>query len=200
MYPAYDYDKYVDLTQLNHQKYFSLLLAWKRILHLIAHHPDLAPNDFAIVFEDDISLHDKMSPAAARAAILHGFDLARTDGWVYLGICWPTCFNESLHEYQGHVYTKCGGGCAHAVGITKQRAATLLLDAHSSMKDFVAQRGSYDVAHAIDQLLSELAKSSRGIWSVATDLFSPVDGELGVVGVFFHDKHRFHSTIGLRRR
>ena len=59
MYPTYDYDKYVDLTQLNHPKVLLTPVGVDRILHLIAHHPDLEPHNFAIVFEDDISLHDR---------------------------------------------------------------------------------------------------------------------------------------------
>ena len=54
----------------------------------------MADDDLACIFEDDIALHDDVSHTVARRAILHGMDLGRKDGLLYLGGCGPWCWNE----------------------------------------------------------------------------------------------------------
>lgn len=158
----------------------------------------MAPHDFAIIVEDDVTLHDDLSVSAARAAILHGFDLARSDGWLYLGICQTRCKNES---WFGEVsFAKCGGGvCSHAIAVTKHRAATLIQDLHTSMvEDHLSWAKDYPGAHSMDRMLSNYADYRNGTWVVGTNLNAPAESEteLKSIGLFYQDRARFHSTIG----
>ena len=68
----HDFDKAVDTEQVQAQRYFSALVTWERLLAHIAASAHMADNDFALAFEDDVALHDDLSHAAARAAILRG--------------------------------------------------------------------------------------------------------------------------------
>lgn len=191
MYAIHDYDKEVNLSDPQHQRYFSLLAAWKHVLHHVAHHPDLEPHNFAIIMEDDISLQEDVSLAAARNAILHGFDLARSDGWLYLAVC-PTEYFPETEQYQGLTYSKMVGWCAHALAFTKHRAASIMHEMHTSMKeDFLTQFPSYSFGHGVDQMLSQYGHIHNGTWTVATNL----QGKHNAVGLFYQDRERFHSTI-----
>ena len=152
LYSYHDYDRHANMTDDHHQRYMSLLAAWRHVLSHIAHHPDLGPDEWALAFEDDISLHDNLTLAAARAAILHGFSLARTDGWLYLGVCQTgghgQCWNGTTVIHNGVEYAKCTGVCSHALAFTKRKAGTMLADMHASMKSFMAIWGSYKGALA----------------------------------------------------
>ena len=147
MYAVHDYDRHANLSDERVQRYMSLLAAWRHALGHIAHHPDLLPDEWALAFEDDISLHDNLTLSAARAAVLRGFSLARTEGWLYLGMCLREghgrCWQETAVEHGGVEYAKCNGVCSHALAFTKRRAATMLADMHASMKGFTETWGSY---------------------------------------------------------
>ena len=101
VYRNHNYDKHVNLSDLVTQREFSLVAAWERLLAHVAHHVEIGPDDWAAVFEDDIALHDELSHAAARRALLHGMELARSDGLLYLGICQPWCHEDSVQEAGG---------------------------------------------------------------------------------------------------
>ncbi len=73
----HNYDKDADVDNVVTQRLFSLTVAWERLTRHIAHDTDMAGDDFAFVFEGDIALHDNVSHADARRAVLHGMDLAR---------------------------------------------------------------------------------------------------------------------------
>lgn len=193
MYKEHDYDKHAHLSDPKHQKYFSLLAAWEHVLQHVAHHPDLAPHDFAICVEDDISLHDDLSLAAAQAAILHGFELARSDGWLYLGVCWPRCWDESAQVFQGLNYSRCSGECTHALAFTKHKAATMLMDLRVGMKDYMSAQGqdTYRVGEAIDQMMATYSYVRNGTWVAGLNLNS----SHGHQGLFYQDRDRFHPTI-----
>ena len=151
MYAFHDYDKSANLTDIHLTRDMSLLAAWRHTLGHIAHHPDLAPDEWALAVEDDISLHDNLTLSAARAAILQGFKLARTEGWLYLGVCLAeghgACFESTTVEHNGVEFAKCYGVCSHALAFTKRKAGTMLADMHASMKGFLDTWGSYPSAH-----------------------------------------------------
>ena len=153
MYAVYDYDRQADMTDKYHQRCMSLLAGWRQVLSHIAHHPDLAPDEWALAFEDDISLHDNLTLSSARAAILHGFSLARTQGWLYLGVCVnknradQQCLEDTAVVVDGLEYTKCVGVCSHALAFTKRKAGTILADVRASMQRYVDVVGSYESAH-----------------------------------------------------
>ena len=197
MYASHYYDKHANMSEDVHQKYFSLMLGWKHALQHVAQHHDLRPHDFALVVEDDISLHDDLSASTARRAILHGFEVARSDGWMYLGICQTRCANESKHE--GVAFAKCGSGvCSHAIAVTKHKAATLLKDVHTAMLDFVDKYEEYPGGHSMDRLLSNYAEyGMNGTWTVGTNLVAPVESRngRGAIGLFYQDRARFRTTI-----
>ena len=200
MYAIHDYDMDLDVADPVHQRYFSLLVAWKQALHHLAHHPGLEPHDWGIIVEDDISLHGDVSLAAAQAAILHGFDLARSEGWLYLGMCTATCSTETEQVYQGLTFAKSTGFCSHALAFTKHRAATIFSDMHRSMReDYMPVHGSREFGESIDQLLEQYSHGSNGTWIVGSNLSKEdnTDGQWPVVytGLFYQDRSRFKSTI-----
>ena len=151
MFAFHDHDKQASMADEHHQRYMSLLAAWRQALGHIAHRPDLAPDEWALVFEDDISLHDDLTLSAARAAILRGFSLARADGWLYLGVCLADgdgqgCLESTAEVHDGVKYAKCIGLCSHALAFTQRKAGTMLADMHAGMKRFMDLYGSYPSA------------------------------------------------------
>lgn len=206
MFASYDYDKQINLTEPLQQKYFSLLSGFESALHRLAHHPDLGPDDFAVVVEDDVSLDNRMSIADARAAILHGFDLARSDGWLYLGMCSAWCDEASMQVYRHVAYSRCAGVGSHALAFTKRRAATFLADVHASVKHRLATDPKYiaNNAHSFDRMLIAHTQKEGLAWlapssfaGLHSDFDDPKNGGCG--GVFFQDRARFRSTIDTRR-
>ena len=180
-------------------------------------------------------MHDELSLDAARASILHGFDLARKDGLLYLSVCSPHCHADTHREVkvspgcwseiktsvckagtracrtsgvtlccrgcvmlQGLTYMRCYGLCSHAMAVTKHKAATLLLDMHGSMLEYLKTHDSVPAGHSVDQMLYNYARMQNGTWTTATNLVSPVERSPPSVGIFYQDKTRFHSTIDLR--
>jgi len=199
MFATYNYNKHMNLSDPVQQKYFSLLNAFEHALHRLAHHPDLGPDDFAVVVEDDVSLHNRLSLADARATILHGFDLARSDGWMYLGLCGAWC-DESSAQVHGHFkFSRCCGMGSHALAFTKRRAATFLADLHASVKHRMATDPEFDgtYAHSVDRMLIAFGQDEGNFaWLPANGMTTPSDiGDW--LGVFFQDRSRFHSTIGV---
>ena len=196
LYALHPYHKDANLSNPMQQKYFSLLGAWYHVLHHIQHHPALGQHDFAIVMEDDISLHWDLSTAAAQAAILHGFDLARADGWLNLGICPVTYFKDTEQVYQGLKYARIFGWCGHALAFTKHRAATLLQDMHTSMLDYLSKHDTYEWGQSMDMMLGQYSRGHNGTWTIATNLV----GHMGEVGVFYQDRERFPDGTYLAQR
>ena len=107
MYAVHNYDKDVNLSDIVTQREFSLVSTWDRLLRRVTSDPNMADDDFACIFEDDIALHDDVSHTVARRAILHGMDLAREDGLLYLGSCGPWCRNEPFEWLDKIEFKKC---------------------------------------------------------------------------------------------
>jgi len=62
MIATYDYDTRMNLSDPVQQKYFLLLNAFEHARAApLACNPDLGPDDFAVVVEDDVSLHNRLS-------------------------------------------------------------------------------------------------------------------------------------------
>ena len=158
LYATYGFDRQANMTDKYHQKVMSLLAAWRQVLGHIAHHPDLAPDEWALALEDDISLHDDLTLAAARAAILRGFSLARADGWLYLGVCLAkgdgqVCWEDTTVVVDSLQYAKCIGLCSHALAFTKRKAGTMLADLRAGMKRFTDAYGHYPSAPKCRELI-----------------------------------------------
>lgn len=91
---------------------------------------------------------------------------------------------------------RCYGLCSHAMAVTKHKAATLLLDMHGGMLDYLETHDSAHAGHSIDQMLYNYARMQNGTWTTATNLVSPVERNPPSVGIFYQDKTRFPSTVG----
>ncbi len=193
----HNYDKDADVDNVVTQRLFSLTVAWERLTRHIAHDTDMAGDDFAFVFEGDIALHDNVSHADARRAVLHGMDLARADGLLYLGGCFTRCAGGAAEaQWLGNTrFERCSNKCTHALAVTKRKAATLMADLHESMRVEAGPNGStLYLGYIIDQMLSTYSAHYNGTWTVGTNLFAP--GNDLHIGMFYQDRKAFHSTIG----
>ena len=192
----HDFDKAVDTEQAQAQRFFSALATWERLLAHIAASAHMADDDFAFAFEDDIALHDDLSHAAARAAILRGLYLARHEGLLYLGACEAELAPDAPATRLGAVeFRKCIGLCTHALAVTKSRAATLVADVHASVLADMAEKGydSLPFGYTIDQMLRVHMRRNNGTWLVGANLASPQRAL--EFGAFYQDKWRTRSTI-----
>ena len=192
----HDFDKAVDTEQAQAQRYFSALVTWERLLAHIAASAHMADDDFAFAFEDDIALHDDLSHAAARAAILRGLDLARHEGLLFMGACETEFAPDAPATGLGAVeFRKCAGLCTHALAMTKRMAVTLVADAHASVVADMAEKGydSMPLGYTIDQMLHVHMRRSNGTWLVGANLHSP-QRPLHL-GAFCQDRWRTHSTL-----
>ncbi len=201
----HNYDHEVDYEDVVTQRYYSLTVAWERLLHHIAHDVDMDDDDFAFIFEDDIALHEDLAPENATEAILHGMELARADGLLYLGACDFDCapWRGADHWVGGVRFEKCASHCTHAMAITKGKAATLMQELHVSVLTelYVHGDGVRKAAFIIDQQLKMYSQHHNGTWTVGTNFFSPQDEwRMFAFGAFYQDKLTAHSTILTRRR
>ena len=166
----HDFDKAVDTEQVQAQRYFSALATWERLLAHIGASAHMGDDDFAFAFEDDIALHDDLSHAAARAAILRGLDLARHEGLLFMGVCETEFAPDAPATWLGTVeFRKCAGLCTHALAVTKRKAATLVADVHASVLADMAEKGydSMPFGYTIDQMLRVhmRRKTAHGWWA-----------------------------------
>ena len=196
----HDYDKNADLLDGKTQRELSLTATWERLLQKIALDVDMGDTDFACIFEDDVALHDDLSTTDARKVILHGMDLARNDGVLYLGICEPTCLAETEQWLGSYKFTQCYGYCAHAVAVTKAKAATYMDEMHAAFQnDFKTKNyTTFAHGHVIDQMQRVHAYNTKAIWTIATNLVDPQTGTYGYgphYGAFIQDKWRHRSII-----
>ena len=90
----------------------ALMTTWDRLLRHVVSDPDMADDDFACIFEDDVALPANMSRTAARRAIQHGMDLARIDGLLYLGPCGHMCSNEPAVWLDMFEFRRCNNLCS----------------------------------------------------------------------------------------
>ncbi len=193
----HNYDKDMDVENVVTQRSLSLTVAWERLTRHIAHDPDMAEDDFALVFEGDVALHDNVSHADARQAVLHGMDLAREDGLLYLGGCFPRCAGGPDGEQwlSNTRFERCSNKCTHALAVTKRKAATLMADLRESMLADAGPDGStLYLGYLIDQMLSTYSAHHNGTWTVGTNFAAPGNG--WHIGIFYQDRKAFQTTIG----
>lgn len=80
-----------------------------------------------LCLKDDIALHDDLTRAEARDAILYGMDLARERGIVSFGGAYlENCAHDEAVWLKGIAVTRCAHLGSHAYGVTRSRAATLM--------------------------------------------------------------------------
>ena len=195
VYSVSPHGKDVNLSDTVTRREVSLLSTWDRLLRFIMTDADMADDDFACVFEDDVALHGNVSHAAARRAILHGMDLARADGLLYLGSCGPRCEDGPLDRLDGIEFKRCSNLCSHAIAVTKRKAATLMDDIRVATEALFGVRNN---GRAFDQMLRMYAEHNTYIWTVGSNLWSmqSVREDAGgpggrLMGLFYQDKsHR----------
>ena len=195
----HDYDENADLEDPTTWRYFSLTATWERLMHHISHDVDMEDGDFACIFEDDVALHDDVSHATARKAILRSMDLARSDGLVYFGSCYAGCDLKSAVEWVSNVrLEKCINLCTHAMAVTKRKAATLMAELHDEVRADFEQHNYHSIhlGYVIDQMLKVYQRRRNGMWTVGTNLWSAQDKYNMSIGAFFQDRWRVKSSIG----
>ena len=197
-YKVHNYDKDLDLSDVVTQRELSLTATWDRLIAHIARHTDMEDDDFACVFEDDIALHDDVTHAVARRAILHGMELGRADGLLSLGMCAPDCQNSTQQWVENVKFEKCASLCTHAVAVTKRKAGTLMADLHAAVHEDFEKWGydSYYHGHAIDQQLRLHAWHNNGTWTAGTNLYSMETPWWDThLGLFYQDRWRARPSI-----
>ena len=196
----HNYDKTADLSDIKTQRYLSLTATWEHLLQKIAHDVDMEDTDFACIFEDDVALHDDLSTTNARKVILHGMDIARSDGVLYMGVCEPECLAETTQWLGNYTFAKCYALCAHAMAVTKAKAVTYMDEMHAAFQHEFKTKGydSYPQGHVIDQMLLVHARTYNATWAIATNLVDPQTETYGYgshYGAFIQDKWRHSSSI-----
>ena len=175
VYAVHNYDKAANLNGVDTQRELSLISAWDGLLRRIALNSSLGSDDFACIFGDNIALHDDVSHSIAARAILHGMDLARKDGLLYLSSCGALCGNEPVERLERVEYRKCNNPCSHAICLTKKKARMLMSEIKKAWRaDFLMYNyQSAEKGHCMDQMLRVYAEHSNSIWTVGTNLWSP---------------------------
>lgn len=133
--------------------------------------------------EDDVALHPSITYEHAKVLIAKGLGIADGDGFVYLGICGPSCEGSRVLEGQVEA-ARCAGTCAHAFGFQAWAAAKFLEHLRSS-----ETRNIY-----MDQNLLNYGRQVKKAWVVGSNLKSPVAGDH--VGLLYQDRLTFPTTIG----
>lgn len=190
-----------NLTTPRELKAFSNFYAFHQAILRHAHDRHSHAGSWRIFLEDDAALHPNVkSPVCA---LLHGLELSRNDGIVYLGLCSPRCVDPKLFSDNlgGIEYSKCSGTCAHAFGMTKFKAQSILPILSSLRRDY----HNHDEAIYFDIGLFAYGKLINPIWTIGTNLrSSPPKSNIRKFaqyiadhrGIFFQDRARFETTIG----
>ena len=212
-------DREGNLSDVASQRELSLVATWDGLLRRIASSPNMDGESFACIFEDGIALHEDVSYSIARRAILHGMDLSREDGLLYLGSCGSACLHKPVEWLQSIEYRKCDTPCSHAVCLTKQRSGTLMSELRRAWQDERLKYNyqSTEKGHCIDQMLRVHAERNSNIWTVGTNLWSlqwvwygdQLNGLFRQDRVMHQDSHwpptrcahgRWHSNVGAAPR
>ena len=171
---VHSHDRDGNLSNVVAQRELLLVATWDGVLRRIASSNNIDGEGFACIFEDDITLHKDVSQSVARRVIVHGMNLARKDGLLYLGSCGSACWDEPFVWLQNVEYRKCDTPCSHAVCVTKQRSGTLMSELRGAWQDDIMNYNfhSTEEGHCIAQLLRVHAEHKSSIWTVGTNLWS----------------------------
>lgn len=190
-----------NLTSPRELKAFSNFLAFHQAIFRHAHDRHSTAGSWRIFLEDDVALHPNVASPAC--SLLRGLELARNDGIVYLGLCAPRCFDATLF-YEKHnaiEYGKCSGTCAHAFGLTRWKAQSILPILANLRRDYHA----HDEQIYFDIGLFSYGSRISPVWTIGTNLrSSPPKSNIRKFaryladhrGMLFQDRARFETTIG----
>ena len=169
-----DWGRGGNLSEAATQRDLSLVATWAGLLRRIASNPKLEGQGFACIFEDGVALHEDVTHSVARRAILHGMDLARTDGLLSLGSCGPPCWDTPSASLQHVEFRKCDAPCSHGVCVTKQKSGTLMSEMRGAWQDNIMKYNyqSTEGGHCLDQMLRVYAEHYSSVWTVGTNLWA----------------------------
>jgi hypothetical protein len=185
-----------DLTALGWRRTNSNKLTHISVWREIAHNPEYRDPGFALVFEDDVQLNEKLRNVEVVPMIYEAARLAQDGpGVFYLGICARSCDASAASTKDGHQYGRCVGRCAHAYGVLVARATWLWEELEA-----VTLPPSPEDAFYADIYLHyghlALARGNSSLWPVVAgiDLHAsrtPHDH----FGMFFQHREAFPSEI-----
>ena len=191
-FKKYPCDAHVDILDSRKQRQLALRATFMHIFKLISKLPEVAEDDFVMLFEDDIVAHAGVKPRAFAEAYAHGKGLAAEDGLLYLGACGPDCNESIVSSFQKVQFMKCASYCTHAFAIKKHKAR--LMDS-LFYQDLVKHPQYWPECHAIDLQLLRHSLYNNLTWVLGTNLKSPQ--VLEHVGVFYQDRSKFTSLINI---
>ena len=82
------------------------------------------PKKWRFFFEDDLALNPNITAEHGKVLIAKGLELADEDGFVYLGLCGPSCEDSRVILDQDVEAASCAGTWAHAFGFQARTAAS----------------------------------------------------------------------------
>ena len=160
---------------------------------------------WAFFLEDDVDWHPaiKDKPQAIAAALSRGLEVAQKEGFAMLGWCEAKLGNFD-HWYSDDVVVRRGNGmCAHALAMTRWRAATMEKELN------IFRTNSADDVH-IDVLLRQWIRKGQGrdfgicggVYLLGANLTissGPPGGGViaNMVGLLFQDRARHASHVHL---
>jgi len=140
MIATYDYDTRMNLSDPVQQKYFLLLNAFEHARAApLACNPDLGPDDFAVVVEDDVSLHNRLSLRTRARPSSTASTWRAPTAW---------CHDASAQVHGAVAFSRCCGLGSYPLAFTKRRAATFVADMHASVKHRLANDPGFDATYA----------------------------------------------------
>ena len=184
------------------RKAFSNFLAFHEAIWSHAWDKRTKSDGWRFFFEDDVALHPNVTSPLCN--IMHGIEIARSDGILYLGLCAPRCILWDIFrsENKGLDYQKCSGTCAHAFGLTKWKAQSIL----ELMQVLRQEYHKFDEQVYFDIGLFSYGKRVNPVWTVGANLsHAPprnlrnkkfVHYKANHIGMFFQNREQFPSTIG----
>jgi len=99
------------------------------------------PQAWRLFLEEDVGLNPTLAPDVIYRAIVYGMELARTDGFLRLGVCGDTKLTRgkswdamSKVERNGVAFERSKGRCVHATAATRWRSATVMQSLESSKR------------------------------------------------------------------
>ena len=150
-------------------------------------------NEWLFIFEDDVALHTNCKTPLCD--IKAGMQLAHSDGILYLGVCPKTCYKFSAISYLDREFERCFGYCAHAFGITKWKAFSILR--LMNIISFNSKQCNYGSFHKrcffFDTALRDYGAMITPIWLVGPYYYSD-NGNMR--GMIYQDRVKYSKRLG----
>ena len=191
-----------NITTKREARAFSNFLAFHFAINFHASDKNVKSDSWRFFFEDDISLHPNATFPMCN--LLHGMLLAKNDGILYLGMCSPICILQDVFSSTNKsvAFQKCSGTCAHAFGLTKWKAQTLL----DLLQTLRFEHHTYDEQTYFDIGLFSYSKRVHPVWVIGSNLTTIQHRTVrnkkflrykpNHIGIFYQNREVFPTTIG----